>query len=335
MISSRFGDMSRQLMFGRQNLHLKTLITTLSEQMTTGKAVDVARHLHGNMSVLAGIEASLTQVKARSYVAQNASTILGAQQSVIGDLSATADKILDDLLRTDLVSDEAARSRRLAEIHDAFSQGIRQLNMTVAGRSLFAGSASEGPAIAAPDVILSALLAELPPLADPYDLSEFVDAWFAPGSGFDAQGYMGSGRTQEPFELGHGIFARIDITAQDHALRRYLASLAKGALFHEAMSGADHPEKRAMLNIVVSDLTITGAAMTDLAARLGMEEGNAALGASRAEAEQTTLMIARADLVAVDPYEAASQLEQTMSQLEMIYTLTSRLSRLSLADYLR
>ena len=335
MISTSFGDMSRQLMLGRQNGRLKDLMATLSQEMTTGQAADKARHLRGSMAALASLEASLAQVKVRGHIAQNASTILSAQQSVIGDFSARVEGILGDLIRTDLVSDDAAKSRVLAEINEAFSQGIRQLNTSVAGRSLFAGSAGDRPAIAGSDAILEALMADLPMPTDPHALSDFVDDWFGPGSGFDSMGYLGSSQAPEPSELGHGIVVRNDVTAQDHALRTSLASLAKGALFQMALPDAEHAEKRAMLGIVATDLMAAGSAMTDLAARIGMEEEKAAMAASRAEAEQTTLSIARAEILAVDPYDAASQLEQTMAQLDMIYMLTARLSRLSLAEYLR
>jgi flagellar hook-associated protein 3 FlgL len=36
-----------------------------------------------------------------------------------------------------------------------------------------------------------------------------------------------------------------------------------------------------------------------------------------------------------DPYQAATELELAQTQLEAVYTLTARLSRLSLSDYLK
>ena len=52
-------------------------------------------------------------------------------------------------------------------------------------------------------------------------------------------------------------------------------------------------------------------------------------------AETTSLQIARNGITAVDPYETASRLEATRQQLETLYTLTARISRLSLVDFLR
>jgi flagellar hook-associated protein 3 FlgL len=47
------------------------------------------------------------------------------------------------------------------------------------------------------------------------------------------------------------------------------------------------------------------------------------------------LEIARADLVAIDPFEAATRMEAAQTQLETLYSVTARLSRLSLVDFLR
>ena len=42
----------------------------------------------------------------------------------------------------------------------------------------------------------------------------------------------------------------------------------------------------------------------------------------------------RAEILAADPYETATALSQTEASLQNLYALTSRLSRLSLTDYL-
>ena len=55
----------------------------------------------------------------------------------------------------------------------------------------------------------------------------------------------------------------------------------------------------------------------------------------RAAAEATALGLAREALIGADPYEAAAALEAAETQLETLYTLTARISRLSLVNFLR
>ena len=44
--------------------------------------------------------------------------------------------------------------------------------------------------------------------------------------------------------------------------------------------------------------------------------------------------MARGGMVGVDGYDTATALQETQARLETLYTLTARLSRLKLADYL-
>jgi len=56
---------------------------------------------------------------------------------------------------------------------------------------------------------------------------------------------------------------------------------------------------------------------------------------ARNTAESSALELARAELIAIDPYKAATDLTSVQTQLETLYALTARLSRLSLVEYLR
>jgi flagellar hook-associated protein 3 FlgL len=72
-----------------------------------------------------------------------------------------------------------------------------------------------------------------------------------------------------------------------------------------------------------------------LQGRLGLTQARIDQAQTRNTAEQSMLEIARADLVAIDPFEAATRMEAAQTQLETLYSVTARLSRLSLVDFLR
>jgi flagellar hook-associated protein 3 FlgL len=71
-----------------------------------------------------------------------------------------------------------------------------------------------------------------------------------------------------------------------------------------------------------------------LAARIGTAQERIANATTRNSAEATALQIARIGIVSADPYEAATALTEAESQLDTLYAVTARLSRLSLANYL-
>ncbi|MGR3292274.1 MAG: flagellin [Paracoccaceae bacterium] len=76
-------------------------------------------------------------------------------------------------------------------------------------------------------------------------------------------------------------------------------------------------------------------ALTILRANVGSAEARIEDATAQNSAEKFALEIARADITAIDPYQTATELEAVALQLETLYTLTVRLSRLSLSEYLR
>ena len=75
--------------------------------------------------------------------------------------------------------------------------------------------------------------------------------------------------------------------------------------------------------------------LTELRAGLGSLQGRIEETATRNSAERTSTQLARLGLVGIDPYETASKLEDVQLQLQTIYTVTVRSSRLSLTEFLR
>ena len=74
--------------------------------------------------------------------------------------------------------------------------------------------------------------------------------------------------------------------------------------------------------------------LADTRARVGMAEAAIAAAQTQNASEKAGLEIMRNDLIAADPFEAATRLEETNRQLESIYLITARIARLNLANYL-
>jgi flagellar hook-associated protein 3 FlgL len=68
---------------------------------------------------------------------------------------------------------------------------------------------------------------------------------------------------------------------------------------------------------------------------IGSQEARTEAARVRNEAELAALKIARSDLYSADPYETATHLQLVQAQLESVYTMTARLARLSLSEYLK
>jgi flagellar hook-associated protein 3 FlgL len=71
-----------------------------------------------------------------------------------------------------------------------------------------------------------------------------------------------------------------------------------------------------------------------LQSRVGFAQARIDTIATRNAAEVTSLQMARNALLEVDPFEAATKLEEAQFQLQSLYSVTVRMSQLSLVNYL-
>jgi flagellar hook-associated protein 3 FlgL len=101
------------------------------------------------------------------------------------------------------------------------------------------------------------------------------------------------------------------------------------------MLAGDARERALLAERSGRELLRTEDARITLAARIGSVEAQVEAAQSRNGAEETALGILRSDIGAVDPYEAATRLEAARAQLESLYLITARVSRLSLVEFLR
>jgi flagellar hook-associated protein 3 FlgL len=88
--------------------------------------------------------------------------------------------------------------------------------------------------------------------------------------------------------------------------------------------------------VMAGERVMTGNdSLIQLAAKIGTSEARIDTALSRNAAEKLTLEIATAELVQSDPFTLATELEAVQTNLETLYAVTARLSRLNLTDFIR
>jgi flagellar hook-associated protein 3 FlgL len=160
-----------------------------------------------------------------------------------------------------------------------------------------------------------------------------VNGWFANPLGFGAFYQGGAALSPTPIALGEA--ADLSTTAMEQTLKDTLAGFAMAALIDRGALAGDTAERARLAAAAGQQLLSTEDARTTLAARIGTVEAQIETARTRNAAEQTALGILRSELGSVDPYEAATRLQSVQSQLESLYLVTARVSRLSLTEYLR
>ena len=201
---------------------------------------------------------------------------------------------------------------------------------------MFGGNDLNTAPMADPDVMLDELRLAVAGLTTAADIETAIDTWFdAPAGGFETTGYLGDETGVMTRTIDATQSVDVDVRADDQVLRDTLKALAKGALAADATLTIDIDTRQALQQQAGVDLLTVAAPMANLQARLGYAEGQVEEASVRIAAQQSSYGIARNDLVSADPFETAIRLQAVQQQLETQYTLTARLSRLSLTEYLR
>jgi flagellar hook-associated protein 3 FlgL len=214
-----------------------------------------------------------------------------------------------------------------------FRSAVAAMGTRAGDRTLFAGTSTGGPALAAAEDILAALDAEVSGALTAAAVEAAVTAWFDAPGGYAALAYRG-GPPMAPFAVAQGETVALAVTAADPAVRDTLKGLALGALLQRGALSAAPAERAALAMAAGTALMESQAARTDMAARIGTAEQGIAAVEGRNAAEASALGIARAGLLGADPFETATALADAQTRIEALYAVTARLSRLSLVDYL-
>ena len=334
MPSSSLGDLSQSLLFRQQNLTLKSQAQRLSQEMTTGRAWDVAAQVKGDVKPLASIENALA--KSDGYMAvtgelQRNAAAMQAALSSVADLSAG---LANSLLGAGSSAVPSQISTLGADARNRFDTVVSLLNTRLGDNSVFAGQASNGPALADADTILSALQLATASAASAQDVETTLNQWFGPSGGFESTAYLG-GTALSHVEIAPGEAAAQTINATDPAIRSTLKALAMSALLDRGILSGNANGRQELARRSGMALMESADERAYLQGHLGSFEAQVSAAETRNRAEASSLEIARANLISVDPYETASKLEATQTRLETIYALTARMSRLNLVDFLR
>ena len=338
MTSLNTGDLAQSLLLRRQNNALKAAFNRLTQEMTSGRKSDLAAAVSGDFKVLAGVEHSLAVLQSFKTAASEAQTLASAQQTALETIQTIATDSAPTLTAAGTSGGATHVATSAFDARQKFFSTISAMNVRMGDRYVFSGDATDQKPVLGAQDILDDLSVAIAGQVTASGVAAAVDAWFdAPvgGGGFIDMVYGGSSTPLAPFRIGEGEEAALSLTATDPTLRDTLKGLALAAIVAEGALSSDLPGQALLLKTSGQRLMGSGSALATLRAHLGSVEGQIAAVSTRNSAEDAALSIARNQLVAADPYTTANELEAVKTQLETLYALTARLSRLNLADYLR
>ncbi|MEP1929762.1 MAG: flagellin, partial [Roseibium sp.] len=325
MSFTQVGDLAQQHLMRRHNTLLTTQLNTLTLELASGKKSDVPKSLGGDFGLLGDVERSLSLLSGYETATNDAQifsdtvqTVLTQMQPVSGDLATSLDSTASAGL-------PAPVSSVIAEARQDFDAIVSALNSDVAGRGLFAGAATDRPALASSDVILDALSTALSGAASQDDILDVVDDWFmSDAGGFETIAYLGSENSLAPFQLTESDSVRHELRADHSEIRGILRDTALAVMVGDKGLGLELPDKSQLLRVAGERLLSQQDGLTRIRSDLGFVQERIGEAIAKNASTKSSLEITRNNLVTADPFDTATRLEAAQVQLETLYTVTAR-----------
>lgn len=327
---------------------LQNELAKASQELTTGRRADIGRDL--GVAVGENLTLRRDQTSLQSLIDGNASTgaVLDRTQTALDDIRGQADRFLSAMVG---ISDANSGAGVLAaQGRSALDALTSTLNLTDGRRYLFGGLNSgtkpmagfdEGPQAAITGAFAARFgLDPADPTKDPAvaqipvaDLADFIDTTFA--ASFEEPGWSAtwSDASSENRRAAISSTAQIEVgaSANEPAMRKLamaytmMATLGGSGLKGDALNTV-LDKTRGLLGSAISGVT-------DISTRIGSAQSRIAaadtLMRSAIDATDRRLNV----LEAVDPAEAKTRFDTMTTQVEMSYSLTARILKLSIMDY--
>ncbi|MEP3442692.1 MAG: flagellin [Sulfitobacter sp.] len=326
------GDLSRSFAMQSRNATIKQDIERLTLELSTGQTANMREVVGKNASYTSDLERSLTKLDGYDQATRETGQFAEGMQNTLSYINELSTNFRDTMLSSSTSSLGTAST--VSEAQNTLESVIGALNTSLGGRSLFSGMATDTAPLASAQSILSDLSTVMAGAGSVDDMINAAQAWFDDPAGFDTTGYLGSDTALAPMPLSETENVELPLRGNDPAFRDTLRDLALAALADDPALGLTAPQQDELLDRVTTNVVSTSGAIVDLQATVGSAQARIETLSVRNGAERTALEIARNNLLSVDTYQSATELEQVQFQLESLYAITSRMSQLSLVNYL-
>lgn len=335
MSFNSIGDLAQSIAWRRQSSALQTRMSQLTQELTTGQSADITRHLQGGFHHLADIENQLTLNASYKGAASEAGIFTATMQGALDHVHTQLTDLSGAALLAANTTGGGLIEATAEQAQLALGAIVSALNTDVAGRPLFSGTELDTVPLATPKALLDAARAAISGATDAATAAADLDTFFmTSGAGFDTLVYQGGDGDLSPYRLGAGEEVTLSIRADDPILRAALRDTVMTVLAADDALALNGAARQDLLDRASDGLLSQIDGVTRLRSDLGFAEARIEQIAARIAAETTSLTMARNQLLSVDPFETASALEQTQLQLETLYTITARTSRLNLVNFL-
>ncbi|MDO8882677.1 MAG: hypothetical protein U0934_08080 [Pseudotabrizicola sp.] len=328
------GDLAQSFLLKSQTARLKGELGRLTNEFSAGRVSDVGAALTGDFARLSSVSRARSVTEGYQSAAREAATQAATMQTAIASIAGSIQALTAPLLTASQTTNPDHLALASMDARGRLDTILATMNVAAGGRSLFAGQAVHAPAVADSDTILTALRSTLVGAQTAQEMMDRISAWFDDPAGYRDIAYLG-GASLEHIAVSPTDQVWMAVTAEDPAFRAAFKGLTAAALIEDSSTLIPATETRTLARLSAEALFAGHDALINLSGRLGISEGRIDAAQSRNAIDLLIHEMAQADLVRSDPERIAIELEAVQTNLEAVYAITARLSRMSLTDFLR
>ncbi len=328
-------DLGRLAGLRRATADTRAALDKAATEMTTGENTSRYDATSGNITRIFAIERELDRNAVFSDTIALSTVRVDTMQNALGLILAPLQSLADSLPSTVGIGDVSASMIHARSARNAFTDTVNALNTQSGGLSLFAGTATDRPALAFAETMLGELDALAAAAGSAEEAIAAVNAWFAaPSGGFYASGYIGSAEDVASVDIGEGRRLDYGMRADQAELVETLRAEALAAVVAGGAFAGDNTARMEILKAASAALIAAKEGVLDIRSAVGVTQETLENATAARTAEKNTLDLARNAIMTVDPTEATSMYTALETQLQTIYTVTARLSELSYVKYM-
>ena len=328
-------DLGRLAGLRRATADTRAALDKAATEMTTGENTSRYDATSGNITRIFAIERELDRNAVFSETIALSTVRVDTMQNALGLILDPLQSLADSLPSTVGIGDVSASMIHARSARNAFTDTVNALNTQSGGLSLFAGTATDRPALAFAETMLGELDALAAAAGSAEEAIAAVNAWFAaPSGGFYASGYIGSAEDVASVDIGEGRRLDYGMRADQAELVETLRAEALAAVVAGGAFAGDNTARMEILKAASAALIAAKEGVLDIRSAVGVTQETLENATAARTAEKNTLDLARNAIMTVDPTEATSMYTALETQLQTIYTVTARLSELSYVKYM-
>lgn len=329
------GDMSQHFQSLRQVGQVKTSLNRLSNELATQQKSDVTAALGGSTAQLETLEREINRLTGYSDIVKEVGQRLSFMQATLGGVEDIRSARMSQFLGISKESSDFAIQNAAVAAESAFSQITGAFNQRWGDFALFSGATTDQSPLAEPELMLNNIKAAIVGLNTADEIIAAVDTWFDdPLGGFATMGYLGDTSQLLVQKIGANKDITINARADGAAAVSLLKSAALASLANESVPGLSKDVRASLVSTSGQMLLNAGDVLTDMRAAVGVNESALRETEVTISTQLTAFQINRNGLTVADPFETATRLQDVQQQLELQYTVTARLSQLSLVNFL-